>query len=103
MGKRRRSVLALPMMVMVRKTPEAGKLDGGRWGNLAKRFPGKTRAYSPKLLAYRACIASALSGKHPGTIGKVQSAFTDAAHACKKEVEGRGIKPIKKIRSMTYI
>jgi len=99
MGKRRRSVLALPMMIMVRKTPE--KLGGGVWGALAKRFPGKTRAYSPKLLAYRACMQAALAGSKPGSIGAVQKAFKEQAHKCKTEVAGKPT--IKKVRSLTYV
>jgi len=99
MPGRRRSVLALPMMVMVRKTPE--KLDGGVWGRLAKRFPGKTRAYSPRLLHYRACIAAELKGKSFGSIGAVQKAFKAAVEKCK--TEAAKYPSIKKPRSQTYV
>jgi hypothetical protein len=106
MGKRRRSVLALPMMVIVRKTPEnLGTKDApGAWGNLAKRFPGKTRAYSPRLLAYRMCMAGALK-KEPGakkeTIGEIQKKFKMIAPECKKQVAEKP--KILKPRSMTYV
>ena len=99
MGKRRRSVLALPMEIIFRKTP--AKLDGGHWGNIAKRLPGKTRATSPRLLSYRACIAGELAGKKPGSIGAVQKAFTEAAAKCKEEAAKKPT--IKKPRALTYV
>lgn len=99
MGKRRRSVVALPMMLMHRKTPET--LGGGHWGAIAKRFPGKTRAYSPRLLSYRMCIAGKLKGTKHDSIGAVQAAFTRAAEECKKEAESKPT--IKKTRYQTYI
>jgi hypothetical protein len=106
MGKRRRSVLALPMMVMVRRTPDKlGTKDApGHWGSLAKRFPGKTRAYSPRLLSYRMCMAGALKkpeGAAKETIGEIQKKFKETAPKCKSQVSGE--KKLPKPRSMTYV
>jgi len=96
---RRRAVLTLPMMVMERATP--AKLDGGHWGRRAVRFPGKTRATSPRLLTYRMCIAGELRGKSFASIGEVQKAFKTAASKCKGEAAGKPT--IKKPRGKTYI
>lgn len=45
-----------------------------------------TRATSSRLLSFRSCIQSALSGKRPGNRAAVRSAFASAARSC----SGRG-------------
>ena len=42
----------------------------------------KTRATSSRLLSFRSCMQTQLSGKHPGTRGGVRSAFKSAAASC---------------------
>jgi len=45
-----------------------------------------TRALSSRLLSFRSCIQSALSGKKPGTRGAVRTAFASAAKGCSGKV-----------------
>jgi len=42
-----------------------------------------TRATSSRLMNFRSCMQTNLSGKHPGTRGSVRSAFASAANSCK--------------------
>ena len=41
-----------------------------------------TRSTSSRLLSFRSCIQSNLSGKHPGTRSAVRSGFASAAKSC---------------------
>lgn len=42
----------------------------------------KTRSTSSRLLSFRSCMQTNLSGKKPGTRSGVRSAFASAAHSC---------------------
>jgi hypothetical protein len=52
-------------------------LDGGHLGLTQLRKP-KNIVSNPRLLKILSCMASELSGKAPGTLGKAQSAFKTA-------------------------
>jgi hypothetical protein len=78
----RHNVIATEMMKYERKPKAGTDLGGGNFGRVATRKL-TTRAMSPRLLKYRGCVAGKLQGQSYGTLGAVQSAFRDAAHACK--------------------
>lgn len=68
-------------MMVVRKKIHTD-LDGGVLGTSQIRSQANI-VKDPRLLKINACMASHLSGKKPGTLGKAQSAFKAARSACK--------------------
>ena len=50
-----------------------------------------TEATSPKLLAYRSCVAGMMSTAS-GSLKEVQTKFREAAHSCKAKVAGMATK-----------
>lgn len=72
-------VRASGMMVVTKKIHK--DLDGGHLGTRQTRSTHNI-VTSPTLSMQLACMASELSGKHPGTLGKVQSAFKSARGKC---------------------
>lgn len=79
----RRNVICTPMFKYYRKAPKTPFLG---WGFKAVRKE-TTEASSPKLLAYRSCVAGEMSGKS-GTLKDIQEAFRATAHSCKAKVAG---------------
>jgi len=79
----RRQVITTPMFKYKRAAPKGPFLG---WGFTAIRKES-TEATSPKLLAYRGCVAGQMGGKR-GTLEAIQIAFREAAHACKAKVAG---------------
>lgn len=77
----RRQVITTPMFKYRRSAPKTPFLG---WGFTAIRKES-TEATSPKLLAYRSCVAGVMSGAG-GTLEAVQTKFREAAHACKSKV-----------------
>jgi len=92
----RKNVLVVPMFKYRRSAPKKPFLN---WGYEAIR-KATTIATSPKLLAYRACIARELVGKKFPDLKTVQETFRETAHKCKGEVAGKPTKP-KKGRVLT--
>lgn len=78
----RKHVISTEMMTYERKAP---KTPFRGWGYTATRKL-HTRATSPRLLKYRGCVASELTGKSFPDLKGVQDAFEAAAHACKAKV-----------------
>jgi hypothetical protein len=70
------------MMEVSRTTPKTPFLG---WGPKAIRKL-TTKAKSPRLLKYRSCLAGSLAGKSYTNLAAVQTAFTEAAHACKAKL-----------------
>ena len=68
-------------MMVVRKKIHTN-LDGGILGTSQIRSQSNI-VKDPRLLKINACMASHLSGKKPGTLGKAQFAFKAARSACK--------------------
>jgi hypothetical protein len=60
------------------KTPFLG------WGYLAIR-KSRTTATSPRLLAYRSCMAGSLAGKKYANLKDIQTAFKTTAPTCASE------------------
>lgn len=79
----RRNVITTPMFKYRRAAPKTPFLG---WGFTAIRKE-TTEATSPKLLAYRGCVAGAMSGAR-GTLEAIQTKFRESAHACKAKVAG---------------
>jgi len=79
----RRKVICTPMFKYRREAPRTPFLG---WGFTAIRKES-TEASSPKLLAYRSCVAGEMGGKS-GTLKDIQEAFRGAAHTCKAKVAG---------------
>lgn len=79
----RRNVICTPMFKYRRSAPSTPFLG---WGYTAIRKES-TEATSPKLLAYRSCMAGGMSGKS-GTLEVIQTAFRELAHSCKSKVAG---------------
>lgn len=79
----RRQVIVTPMFKYRRAAPKTPFLG---WGFTAIRKES-TEATSPKLLGYRSCVAGVMVGKR-GTLEAIQTAFREAAHACKAKVAG---------------
>lgn len=77
----RRQVITTPMFKYRRSAPRTPFLG---WGFTAIRKES-TEATSPHLLAYRSCVAGAMSGAS-GTLEAIQTKFREAAHACKTKV-----------------
>lgn len=67
-------------------------LHGGVFGEQQIRMKN-TYATSPRLLAYRQCVASQLIGKNFGNLGAVQQAFREAANHCKEQVKDKAKAP----------
>lgn len=79
----RRNVITTAMFKYRRSAPKTPFLG---WGHIAVRKE-TTEASSPKLLAYRSCMAGGMSGAS-GTLADVQSKFKSVAGACKAKVAG---------------
>ena len=79
----RRNVICTPMFKYRRSAPNT-PFPG--WGFTAIR-KDSTETTSPKLLAYRSCVAGEMGGKS-GTLKDIQEAFRGAAHSCKSKVSG---------------
>lgn len=79
----RRMVICTPMFKYRRSAPKTPFLG---WGFTAIRKES-TEASSPKLLAYRSCVAGAMSGAS-GTLKDIQEKFRETAHSCKSKVAG---------------
>jgi len=82
--------ITTPYFKYKRATP--ANLGGGVWNPIAVRKV-TTEATSPRLLSYRACVASGmkaakegLAGKKFATIKAVQDAFKSVAAACKAKI-----------------
>jgi hypothetical protein len=67
------------------------------WGYTAVR-KARTVATSPRLLAYRGCMAGALKGKTYANLKEIQTAFKTTAPTCKAEAAGK--KTVLKPRRM---
>jgi hypothetical protein len=80
----RKNVVAATMMRYRRRAPKTAFLG---WGYEAVRKI-RTVARSPRLLAYRSCMAGALAGKK-GTLKDIQTAFKTQAPTCAKEAAGK--------------
>lgn len=79
----RRNVICTPMFKYKRSAPKTPFIG---WGYTAIRKES-TEATSPKLLAYRSCVAGAMSGAS-GTLADIQTRFRESAHSCKSKVSG---------------
>jgi len=73
----RKRVITATMFRYRRRAPKTPFLG---WGYIAVR-KARTVATSPRLLAYRSCIAGRLSGKSFANLKEVQEAFKTAAPA----------------------
>mgnify|MGYP001115487651 CR=1 FL=1 len=73
-------VRASGMMVVRKKIHK--DLDGGILGTSQVRSANNIMK-DPRLIKITSCMASQLSGKKPGTLGKAQDAFKAARSACK--------------------
>ena len=60
----------------------------GKLGLLQRRFPAASTR-SPKLMEYRACIASKLANTEPGSLKEAQKNFIEAAVACAKAARAK--------------
>ena len=89
----RRKVVLTPMYKYERATPKSPFLG---WGKYAVRKT-TTVATSPRLLAYRSCIAAALGGKEYPNLEAVQTAFREAAARCAREAASKPTVPKKKL------
>ena len=96
----RTSTAVVPLILVRRRRTE--KVGDAKWNEFQRRMP-TAFATSPKLVAYRACVAEKLTGKKPGSLKAAQEAFAAAAKACKAEVEKRGVPTIKKKRGVPVI
>jgi len=67
---------------------ENGKYTG-RFGMLAAR-KDRAKARSPRLLAFRSCIASRLAGKDYKDLADIQANFIAASVICSHETKGKG-------------
>ncbi len=85
----RRNVICTPMFKYRRTAPKTEFLG---WGFTAIRKE-TTEATSPKLLAYRSCVAGGMS-RASGSLKVIQEKFRETAHACKAKVAG--VKTVKK-------
>lgn len=81
----RRKVIAVEMMKYERSTPKTPFLG---WGRIATRKL-TTVASSPRLLAYRACIAREMSGKKFANLKEVQETFRSTAKKCAEEAKAK--------------
>jgi hypothetical protein len=72
----------LPSGGMVIRRKAHKDLDGGHLGFQQIRKP-KNIVSDPRLLKIIGCMASELSGKKPGTLGKAQASFKTARSKCK--------------------
>lgn len=79
----RRQVICTPMFKYRRAAPATEFLG---WGFTAIRKES-TEATSPKLLAYRSCVAGVMGGAS-GSLKDIQTKFREAAHSCKSRVAG---------------
>ena len=77
----RKKVVTVDMMKVRRVAPKTPFLN---WGYEQTRKV-TTDATSPRLLAYRGCVAGELSGKEFDSLKDVQEAFQEAAAKCKVE------------------
>lgn len=95
----RHNVLVVPMMRYYRSTPKSPFLG---WGNWATRKV-TTRAMSPRLLAYRACIAAQLGGKKFANLKEVQETFKRVAPECARQAASKPtIKHKKGIKTLFF-
>lgn len=78
----RKNVLVMPMYKYYRKAPKSEFLG---WGFVATRKVTSVAA-SPKLLAYRSCVAGKLSGKKFANLKAIQEEFKKVADECSKAV-----------------
>ncbi len=79
----RTQVVCTPMFKYRRSAPKTEFLG---WGFTAIRKES-TEATSPRLLAYRSCMAGGMSGVS-GSLKEVQTKFREMAHSCKSKVAG---------------
>lgn len=79
----RRQVICTPMFKYRRSAPATEFLG---WGFTAIRKE-TTEATSPKLLAYRSCVAGSMAGAS-GSLKDIQTKFRESAHSCKAKVAG---------------
>lgn len=93
----RKNVLVMPMYKYYRRAPKSEFLG---WGYIATR-KATTTATSPRLLAYRSCIAGELVNKKFGSLKSVQEAFKAAANKCKAEASRKPtIEKVRKVLSL---
>jgi len=90
----RRRVVTTTMFTYKRSKPDSPYLG---WGRQATRKES-TKATSPRLLAYRKCIASQLNGQTYDNLRGIQQAFRTAAGNCARqaaseETSWQGTKP----------
>lgn len=76
----RRRVIVTPMFKYKRSAPKSPFLG---WGFTAIR-KATTEATSPRLLAYRSCMAGGMAGSS-GTLESIQSKFKGLAPTCSSE------------------
>ncbi|MEM1659460.1 MAG: hypothetical protein QXK94_10550 [Candidatus Jordarchaeales archaeon] len=88
----RRKVVTVEMMKYERTPPKTPYLA---WGKYAIRKL-TTIAESPRLLAYRNCIAREMTGKKFANLKEVQETFKEIAKKCAEEAKKEEAKPKKK-------
>jgi len=84
----RRNVITAVMFKYRRSAPKTPFLG---WGYVATR-KARTVATSPRLLAYRGCMAGALAGKKYANLKDIQTAFKTQAPTCAKEAASKPTK-----------
>ena len=87
----RRKVITVPMFKYRREAPKSPFLG---WGYTAIR-KATTEATSPRLLAYRSCIASKLAGRKFANLKEVQEEFRRIAPECAREAASKPTIPKK--------
>ena len=87
----RRKVITATMFKYRREAPKTPFLG---WGYTAIR-KATTEATSPRLLAYRACIAGKLAGKDFANLKEVQETFRSVAKECAAEARSKPTIPKK--------
>ncbi|MEM4066122.1 MAG: hypothetical protein QXV17_04595 [Candidatus Micrarchaeaceae archaeon] len=75
----RKQVYIVPFETVIRSPSE--KTKGAAFGTTQVRRLS-AHAISPRLLAYRACIAKQLRGSHPGSLAGIQQSFASVAKSC---------------------
>ena len=81
----RKNVITATMFKYRRRAPKTPFLG---WGYIAIR-KARTVATSPRLLAYRSCMAGSLAAKKYANLKEIQTAFKTAAPTCAKEAAGK--------------
>ena len=81
----RKAVITATMFKYRRRAPRTPFLG---WGYIAIR-QARTVATSPRLLAYRSCMAGALAGKKYTNLKGIQEAFKTQAPTCAREAAAK--------------